>query len=205
MREPIEEIFLAAELLDKAADEHLAENHQKAAELIRAAEIPAIRSWTESLWGNKRDNPDQQLYRRYRKVNNSPLRAVRLRERMPSRAVQNEIIKRYGRHCVFCGIPLISADVRKYLRRFYPDDLSWGDKNPLQHAAFQCMWLQFDHILPHSRGGDNSVENVVPTCAGCNFGKDERTLEEHGLIDPRAGEMKLSTWDGLERVRLKRK
>ena len=62
------------------------------------------------------------------------------------------------------------------------------------------MWMQFDHVLPHSRGGDNSLENVIVTCAPCSFGRMERTLEEVGLIDPRLVPMDKTRWDGLERL-----
>ena len=59
---------------------------------------------------------------------------------------------------------------------------------------------QFDHVLPHARGGDNSLENVVPTCAGCNYGRASMTLEEVGLLDPRTRPPKQAEWDGLERI-----
>jgi 5-methylcytosine-specific restriction endonuclease McrA len=62
------------------------------------------------------------------------------------------------------------------------------------------MWMQFDHVVPHSRGGDNSLENVIVTCAPCNFGRMERTLEEVGLIDPRTLSFLATPWDGLERL-----
>jgi 5-methylcytosine-specific restriction endonuclease McrA len=75
-----------------------------------------------------------------------------------------------------------------------------GRTNPTQHAAFQCMWLQFDHVVPHSRGGDNSVDNVVVTCGPCNYGRAERTLDELGLIDPRQKPVQKTDWDGLERM-----
>jgi len=35
----------------------------------------------------------------------------------------------------------------------------------------------------HSRGGDNSFENMVITCAPCNYARMEFTLEELGLLD----------------------
>ena len=60
--------------------------------------------------------------------------------------------------------------------------------------------MQFDHLVPHCRGGDNRITNVVVTCAGCNFGRMSNTIEELGLLDPRAGPRIESDWDGLERV-----
>jgi 5-methylcytosine-specific restriction endonuclease McrA len=62
------------------------------------------------------------------------------------------------------------------------------------------MWLQYDHILPHSRGGDNSMENLVLTCAGCNFGRMGYTLEQVGLLDPRLRTPPPNSWDGLEAI-----
>lgn len=37
----------------------------------------------------------------------------------------------------------------------------------------------FDHILPRSRGGDNSVENLGLTCAIANRSKSNMTIEEY--------------------------
>jgi len=206
MRDPIDEIFAASRLLDQAADAHLAGNFSNAAALIRAADLPAVRAWTESLWGSKKATPDQHLYHRYRKLENTPVvlsKSARIQIRMPSAPEQVQITERYGRHCVFCGIPLIRKQVRVFLKSKYPDDLSWGRTNLTQHSAFQCMWFQFDHILPHSRGGNNDIENVVPACAPCNFGRMQWTLEEVGLIDPRTIKLTESSWDGLERLILK--
>jgi 5-methylcytosine-specific restriction endonuclease McrA len=61
------------------------------------------------------------------------------------------------------------------------------------------MWVQFDHLLPHCRGGDNSLDNMVITCAPCNFGRMQYTLDEVGLINPLTREPVRTSWDGLER------
>jgi 5-methylcytosine-specific restriction endonuclease McrA len=36
--------------------------------------------------------------------------------------------------------------------------------------------VHIDHILPKSRGGDNSLENGQVTCAHCNLSKGNRDL-----------------------------
>ncbi len=49
------------------------------------------------------------------------------------------------------------------------------------------QFLTRDHILPTSRGGDNTWDNVVTSCSPCNNRKGNRTPEEAGmalLTDP---------------------
>lgn len=41
--------------------------------------------------------------------------------------------------------------------------------------------LTLDHVVPRSRGGQTSWENVVTACRTCNMRKGDRTAEEAGL------------------------
>ncbi|MFZ5709768.1 MAG: HNH endonuclease [Pseudomonadota bacterium] len=41
--------------------------------------------------------------------------------------------------------------------------------------------LTFDHVVPRSRGGTTSWENVVAACAPCNLRKGNRSLKQSGL------------------------
>jgi 5-methylcytosine-specific restriction endonuclease McrA len=43
------------------------------------------------------------------------------------------------------------------------------------------QFLTRDHVLPRSRGGENTWENVVTACSPCNNRKGSRTPEEAGL------------------------
>jgi 5-methylcytosine-specific restriction endonuclease McrA len=199
LRDPISEIFDAARYLDAAVSAHLAGKIALADELIRLADMPAIREWTESLWG--RGGP----WTRPLRIEN-PLPFVvkdeRVKIRMPSKADMAALIKRDGFHCRFCGIPVVRAEVRTLIHRAYPKALPWGTGNANQHAGFQALWVQYDHLLPHARGGANELSNMLVTCGPCNFGRNNLTLEEAGLADPRLREPVRSTWDGLERFRL---
>jgi 5-methylcytosine-specific restriction endonuclease McrA len=56
--------------------------------------------------------------------------------------------------------------------------------------------LTLDHILPRSRGGDNTPVNVVTACLACNNRKADRTPEE--------ARMPLLTTQSALRVRLER-
>lgn len=39
-----------------------------------------------------------------------------------------------------------------------------------------------DHVLPRSRGGAHTWENVAAACRPCNLGKRDRTPEEAGML-----------------------
>ena len=167
-----------------------------AAELIRLADMPAIVEWTESLWckGGPWSQPP-------RAENSLPHMRFdqRLTARMPPRTDQKRLLARAGFRCRFCGIPLLRAEMRSAIRKAYPKVLRWGHRNQDQHAAFQAMWLQYDHLIPHARGGTNDLNNLVVACAPCNNGHANLTLEEVGLTDPRERLPIQTDWDGLER------
>ena len=42
--------------------------------------------------------------------------------------------------------------------------------------------LTLDHVMPRSRGGESSWENVVTSCAPCNLRKGDRLLEEVMMV-----------------------
>ncbi len=197
LRLPIPEIAAAEHYLDEALSAHLSKQMERAGELITLANIPAIREWTESLWG--KESP----YVQYRPTVNAPyslLPAERETLRMPTAAARKILHDRDGYRCRFCGIAVIRKEIRDRLRRLYPAALPWGKTNRTQHAAFQAMWAQYDHILPHARGGTNDLNNIIVTCAPCNYARMNYTLEEVGLADPRTREPISSAWEGLERL-----
>jgi hypothetical protein len=197
LREPIPEIAIAAQLLEEGVSAHIANQPKVAERLINMANLPVIREWTESLWGKA------SPYVQYRAVVGAPpilSGAQRERLRMPSSAEQKLMHVRDGYHCRFCGIPVVRKQIRDRLRKLYPTALPWGRTNMTQHAAFQAMWAQYDHVLPYARGGNSTLDNMIVTCAPCNFGRMNYILEEVGLADPRGREPIGSKWDGLERL-----
>ncbi len=197
LRPAIPEIAVAALYLSDAVTAHLEGDTKRAGELILLADMPVIREWVESLWGKA------SPYRLYRAVEDTPVvltKEFRIRARMPSLADKLKLLERDCYCCRFCGVPVVRSEIRQILHKMYPEALPWGRTNGSQHAAFQAMWAQFDHILPHARGGTNDLENVVVTCAPCNFGRMDYTLAELGLCDPRVREPISIDWDGLERL-----
>jgi hypothetical protein len=193
LRDPIPEISDAARYLDAATSAHMGGQLKIAEELIRLADMPVIREWTESIWAN------DSAFVRFRDA--SLPTAGRAKARMPTVAEKQGIHARDGYHCRFCGIPVIRREIRIRINKCYSEALTWGSRNVEQHAAFQAMWAQYDHVIPHAKGGQNELGNMVLTCAPCNFGRMSNSLEEVGLHDPRKREPVCSPWDGLERFR----
>lgn len=196
MLRPIPEIFQAADLLNSAADAHLNGNGALAADLLRQADMPVLSQWTEALWGAQ--NKD---IHRFRPIENLPPLQQKSQQRMPDAKIRKALIERDGYHCRYCGIPVVRQETRNRIRKLYPDALRWAAGNKNQHAAFQCLWLTYEHVVPHCRGGDNSLQNMIISCQACNCAKMNYTIEEVGLYDPRNYEPVKSDWDGLERFK----
>ena len=60
------------------------------------------------------------------------------------------------------------------------------DKYTCQYCGAQTKDLTIDHVLPKSRGGVTSWENVVTACQSCNHKKADKKPEEADLKLKRA-------------------
>lgn len=201
--DPIPEIFEAAHLLNYAVSAHLRGDEARAAMLLKAADMPIIGQWLDPIWTAP-----------HRQVVGEPFadlppvlpKADRHKPRDATDSMKRALIARDGHHCRLCGIPLVRAAIRKLLTEHYPDAARWtGQKETLQHRGLQVLWLQYDHVVVHSRGGETSMENLVVTCPACNYGRDRFMMCEVGLRDPRTAVRRPTweggqSWDGLERI-----
>jgi 5-methylcytosine-specific restriction endonuclease McrA len=101
---------------------------------------------------------------------------------------------------------VVRREIRKAIRKAYPDALRWSTTNNNDaHGAFLAITACFDHVLPYSRGGMTTLENMVLACWPCNNGRMSLTLTEAGLLDPRDRPPKPAPgweqWDGLATFR----
>lgn len=64
------------------------------------------------------------------------------------------LLERYRHACAYCEVKLAP----------------WGRAFPNS--------LQWDHVIPLSKGGTNSVGNILPTCRTCNRSKSARFLSD---------------------------
>ena len=61
-------------------------------------------------------------------------------------------------------------------------------KNILRRDGYKCQYcnksdtaLTIDHIIPKSKGGDDSWENLITACISCNNKKGDRSPEEANM------------------------
>ena len=54
------------------------------------------------------------------------------------------------------------------------------DKNKCQYCG-STKSLTIDHVIPKSRGGDDSWENLVVACSPCNVKKGDKLLEQTNM------------------------
>jgi hypothetical protein len=158
--------------------------------------MPEIYKWLKPIWANSKVHVLSPV------AESQPIlgKDLRAKTRMPAgKAWKEQVHQRDGYNCRFCAMPVIRKDVRARINSIYPKAARWGTKEIEQHAAFQAMWAQYDHVVPHAKGGPNDLDNIVLTCAACNFGRAEYSLEEVGVADPRSRPPVRTTWDGLER------
>jgi len=183
-----------------AVDAHLAGRSDAADDLFRKADSWPVWNWSVPGWIRpflhiREANPAGDTF----VIPNEK----RYLPQQPPPSVKAEVLKRDGYRCRYCGTPVVDASVRKLAHRLYPVAVPWSGDRDLRryHAAFQCFWLQYDHVVPHSHGGSSTKDNIVISCALCNYGKDKYTLRQLGLIDPRDRPPIEVPWDGLERLK----
>ena len=130
---------------------HLAGDTSLAKNLIIAVDMNEIGEWLDPIWYRTSDLVIP--------IETSGLQPIipkneRALPRMPGAQMKRDLIKRDGHHCRFCKMPVIREEVRKELNRLYPVEARWvPHKADQQHRGLQVMWLQYDHIEVHSRGG----------------------------------------------------
>lgn len=201
IKEPIPQLFEAWELLSQAADEHIDGDPKSAGALIHAANDPALWAWLYPEWEKCHLNVIDKLPH----GDTKPVpKAERDTKRFLTPSDKVALLRRDGYRCRYCGCPVISPEIRKLICRLYPAAAPWDENKPAnRHMGLQALWLQFDHVVPHSHGGRSDLQNSVVSCALCNFGKDKYTLLQLGLEDPRLREVVQENWDGLDRLLLK--
>lgn len=86
------------------------------------------------------------------------------------------------------SIPLPSIVRLKNYARIHSRRPPLNRKNIFRRDGFRCQYcgrsdqpLTIDHMVPKSKGGDESWENLITACRTCNAIKGDRTPSEAGM------------------------
>ncbi len=88
--------------------------------------------------------------------------------------------KDLARRALRNSVSINTRGIRKFVAftKSKPVVICYYCKN--ETPSFGC---HFDHIIPLSKGGHHSVENLCVTCPSCNFSKGSKNLSEWTKLD----------------------
>ena len=195
---PIPEMEAAASLLDLAVTALAEGRNDDAQELVQNADMPVLFDR-----GFKMMNGLDPVNLMYRAVVRGPVSVEHhdRSARMPSAGTERMIYERDGFRCRYCQCKVLLKSSRSAFNAMIPGAVNWpADREFGKHGAYYALNSCVDHVVPFSRGGDNSLDNLVTACWPCNFAKAHYLLEEVALSDPRERPPVVDAWDGLARL-----
>lgn len=71
--------------------------------------------------------------------------------------------------------------------KFRPRSIKVNRRRIFKRDGYTCQYcdskknLTIDHVMPRSRGGQNTWKNMVTCCSRCNLTKGNKTPEEAGM------------------------
>ncbi len=182
------------DLFIKAVEAFIAGNKNLCLEIIGQIRTAEITEWYIE---------HGQMSGRHRKLqlNIPPPETIDIDLRDPVRSpakLQKQVFERDSYHCRYCGGKLISQEFLKtFIKSLKSPLFSRGETNLNTHGIIHLTWPVADHVIRWNKGGRTSLDNLVSSCAPCNYGKDGYTIEQLGLIDPFTRPAKISDWDGF--------
>ena len=194
---PIPELEVAANLLSQAVEALLRKDIPTCTDLIRLADIRALRDFSYLICGPINHEIHRQCKNPiYERISKEKM------PRMPSKKVEYEVHRRDGWRCRYCSSRVISKIARTKIIEAVPEVARWGRTNEEKHFSLCTLSASLDHVVPFKRGGDNSDYNLVTACGPCQFGRNQWLLSEVGIYDPRDFSPIIDAWDGLTRLHL---
>jgi len=164
-----------------------ANNHEKEVERwkrYREENADSIRLKKRQYWIDNLD-ANHERQRRYREQNAELVRAQKRLYRKANIEDARERDRRYRKsHKVQRRI---WESARRARKRSAPGSYTVADiERQYQAQKGKCYYCgmkvgkqyHIDHVVPLSRGGSNSPENVVIACPDCNFGKNNKLPHE---------------------------
>lgn len=79
------------------------------------------------------------------------------KRRSISAKMRAAIHAKFDGRCAYCGVPVVLSESRKYR-------------------------MQVDHVVPFSKGGADTIDNLFPCCWRCNYWKADLDLEDFRFL-----------------------
>ncbi len=112
---------------------------------------------------------------------------------------------RDGWTCRYCGKEVFFAPTLKLLEELSPHhgyyDAHGNERKMI--SLFAHRWASVDHDIPHSKGGEDSLNNYITACWRCNNTMKDKTYEQGKPIPRKIDEVKQKPgWDGMSSLYL---
>jgi hypothetical protein len=112
--------------------------------------------------------------------------------------LEDQVFRRDGFRCRYCGIRLVSNKILKTLiRAVNSSEFRRGPRNVNTHGILCIFYPSADHVEPRNLGGRTNMANLVTSCPPCNFGKGPFTVGQIGVENPLLRAPVVGAWDGL--------
>jgi 5-methylcytosine-specific restriction endonuclease McrA len=95
-------------------------------------------------------------------------------------------------HAETVSVPVpVVVRLTRYVRVPYPAQVPLSRRAVFTRDGSTCVYCgssatSIDHVVPRSRGGTHTWDNVVAACRRCNHTKADRSLAELGWVLPQA-------------------
>ncbi|MEV5068709.1 HNH endonuclease [Microbacterium sp. LMI12-1-1.1] len=165
--------------------EVLTQTAQAVARADRDAAIAALHPIAGEIWMG-----------RLTTANRSGSNAVRAARRVGNETLRAQVFVRDRFRCTCCGGRAIPRSILVAIHDLFPDQVSYDVHytRGKMHPVFWALAPEADHVLAHSRGGANELNNLTTLHAACNTRKSDTLIADMPLLDTR---LRSDDWDGL--------
>ena len=122
----------------------------------------------------------------------------RRKRRTISERLRAEVFMRDGFRCSACGGRTIPRNVLVAFSDAYPTEIPYNRHYAAgsTHPVYWALAPEADHVVPHSRGGEDTLDNLTTLHAACNTRKSDRFSQQD--LPPLSGAYREpDEWDGL--------
>lgn len=114
--------------------------------------------------------------------------------RVKNETLRAQVFARDRFRCTACGGRAVPRCILVAIHDLFPEQLLYDPhyKRGHIHPVFWALAPEADHVVPHSQGGQNTLENLTTLHASCNTQKSDGVIQR-----PLLRFRDRDSWDGL--------